>query len=205
MEDLKDIIAKNLVELRTKAHFTQLELAEKINYTDKAVSKWERGEAIPDLRVLVKLAEIYNITVDDIVTPHTERKIRPKMNTVTKRVLIALLSVGLVWFIATVLFMIFFFIPVTEKYAYLVFICAPFACSIPLIVFSVKWGNWITHTLACSLLVWSLALIFHIFVITFTSFDKIFFIYIVAGVFELLVIFWFILRKFYKRKGINKK
>lgn len=198
MEDLKDVIAKNLVELRSKAHLTQLELAEKINYSDKAVSKWERGEALPDLRVIVKIAQIYNITVDDIVKPHNE-KIKPKMNTVKKRLLISLLSVGLVWFIATVMFMIFFFIPVTESYAYLVFICAPFACSIPLIVFSAKWGNWITHTLSCSLLVWSVAIIFHIFVITFTSFDKMFIIYIVAGVFELLVIFWFILRKFYKR------
>lgn len=78
MEDLKDTVAKNLVELRTKAGFTQLELAEKINYTDKAVSKWERGEAMPDLRVLVKIADIYNITVDDIVSPHTERRIKPK-------------------------------------------------------------------------------------------------------------------------------
>ena len=200
MEDLKDIIAKNLVELRTRAHFTQLELAEKINYTDKAVSKWERGEAIPDLRVIIKLAEIYNISVDDIVTDHHEKRIRPKMNTVKKRLLITMLSVGLVWFIATVLFMIFYFIPTTEDYAYLVFICAPFACSIPLIVFSSKWGNWITDALSCSLLVWSLAIIFHIFVITFTSFDKIFFIYIVAGVFEILIIWWFMLRRVLKRK-----
>lgn len=200
MEDLKDIIAKNLVELRTRAHFTQLELAEKINYTDKAVSKWERGEAIPDLRVLIKLAEIYNISVDDIVTPHHEKKIRPKMNTVKKRILITMLSVGLVWFIATVMFMIFYFIPKTEDYAYLVFIAAPFVCSIPLIVFSAKWGNWIMDAIACSLLVWSLAVIFHIFVITFTSFNKIFFIYIVAGVFEVLIIGWFMLRHVIKRK-----
>lgn len=200
MEDLKDIVAKNLVELRTKAGFTQLELAEKINYTDKAVSKWERGEALPDLRVLIKLAEIYNITVDDIVSPHTVKKIKPKMNIGKKRLLITMLSVGLVWFIATVIFMIFFFIPATDEYAYLVFICAPFVCSIPLIVFSAKWGNWITDTLACSLLVWALAVIFHIFVITFTSFDKIFFIYIVAGVFELLIIWWYMLRRVLKRK-----
>lgn len=200
MEDLKDVIAKNLVELRTKAHFTQLELAEKINYTDKAVSKWERGEAIPDLRVIIKLAEIYNISVDDIVTAHHEKKIRPKMNTVKKRLLITMLSVGLVWFIATVMFMIFYFIDATENHAYLVFIFAPFVCAIPLIVFSVKWGNWITNMLACSLLVWTLAVIFHIFVITFTSFDKIFFIYIVAGVFEILIIWWFMLRRLLKRK-----
>lgn len=200
MEDLKDTVAKNLVELRTKAGFTQLELAEKINYTDKAVSKWERGEAMPDLRVLVKIADIYNITVDDIVSPHTERRIKPKMNTGKKRLLITMLSVGLVLFIATLVFMIFFFIPATEKYAYLVFICAPFVCSIPLIVFSAKWGNWITDTLACSLLVWSLAIIFYLFVRAFSSFDKMYFIYIVAAAFEALVIGWFLLRRVLKKK-----
>lgn len=201
---MKDVIAKNLVELRTKAHLTQLELAEKINYSDKAVSKWERGEAVPDLRVLIKIADIYNITVDEIVrAPAEGRHIFPRLNTATKRILIAALSAGLVWFIATVIFMIFYFISATDGYAYLSFVCAPFVCSIPLIVFSAKWGNWITHTAACSLLVWSLAVIFHIFVITFSSFNKIFVIYIVAGVFELLVIFWFLLRKFYKRKAIK--
>ena len=201
MEDLKDIIAKNLVELRTKAGFTQLELAEKINYTDKAVSKWERGEAIPDLRVIIKLAEIYNISVDDIVTKHPERKIRPKMHTGKKRLLITMLSAGLVWFIMTVIFMIFFFIDTTDAYAYLVFVCAPLVCAIPLIVFSAKWGNWITNTLACSLLVWSFAAIFYAFVKEFApSFDKIYVIFIVAGVFELLIIWWYMLRRVLKRK-----
>ena len=66
MNDIKDTIAKNLTELRTRAGFTQLQLAEKLNYSDKAVSKWERGEAVPDLRVLVKLSEIYGVTVDDM-------------------------------------------------------------------------------------------------------------------------------------------
>ena len=198
MEDLKDIVAKNLVELRARAGFTQLELAEKINYTDKAVSKWERGEALPDIRVLVRIAEIYNITVDDIVSQHTVKKIRPKMHIGKKRLLITMLSVGLVWFIATLVFMGLFFFDV--EHPYLVFVCTPFVCSIPLIVFSAKWGNWITDTLACSLLVWSLAAIFHVFVIKLTSFNKIYFIYIVAGVFELLIIWWFMLRRVLKRK-----
>ena len=199
MEDLKDIVAKNLVELRAKAGFTQLELAEKINYTDKAVSKWERGEALPDIRVIVKIAEIYNITVDDLLSPHTVKKIKPKMNVGKKRLLITLLSIGLVWFIATLVFMGLFFFDV--KYPYLAFICAPFVCAIPLIVFSSKWGNWITDTLACSLLVWALAVIFHVFTITFSDFNKIYFIYIVAGVFELLIIGWFMLRRVIKKKN----
>ena len=111
MDELKETIAKNLVQLRTEARLTQLQLAEMLNYSDKAVSKWERGDAIPDLRVLIKLANIYNITVDDIISSSAhERMVKPKMNTGKKRALIIALSVGLCWFVATVLFMIFFFI-----------------------------------------------------------------------------------------------
>ena len=200
MDELKETIAKNLVELRAEGKLTQLQLAEKLNYSDKAVSKWERGEAIPDIRVLVKLAEIYNITVDDIISPPHVRKVKPKMNTGKKRLLITLLSAGLVWFIATVVFMIVFFVPSTADCAYLVYVCAPFVCAIVLTVFSVLWGNWITNTFTCSLIVWTAAVIFHVFVRTFSDFDKIYFLYIVAGVFEVLILLWFPFRKLYKRK-----
>lgn len=200
MDELKETIAKNLIQLRTHAGFTQLQLAERLNYSDKAVSKWERGEAIPDLRVLIQLAALYNISVDDIVSPSAEKAVKPKMNVHKKRLLITLLSTGLVYFIATVIFMIFFFIPATEKYAYLTYVCAPFVSAIPLTVFSAKWGNWITNAAASSLLIWTAAIIFHIFVIKLSDFDKIYFIYIVAGVFEVLIILWFILRKLYKRR-----
>lgn len=201
MDELKETISKNLVQLRTQAHLTQLQLAEMLNYSDKAVSKWERGEAIPDLRVLIQLAKIYNITVDDIISPASAEKIvKPKLNTGTKRILITLLSVGLVWFIATVIFMVLFFVPATEGYAYLSFIVAPFVSSIVLTVFSAKWGNRITNTVACSLILWTFVLIFHIFVITFTDFTKIYILYIVASVFEVLIILWFTFRWITKRK-----
>lgn len=201
MDELKATIARNLVQLRTKAHLTQLQLAEMLNYSDKAVSKWERGEAIPDLRVLIRLAQIYNIRVDDIITSSTAEKIvAPKLNLGKKHVLITLLSVGLALFVATVLFMIFYFIPATEHYAYLVYIVAPFACSIILTVFSAKWGNRLTNAISTSLILWTFALIFHIFVITFTDFTKIYFVYIVAAGFEVLIILWFSLRRILPRR-----
>ena len=72
MSDLKEIIAANLTRLRQEVGLTQLQLADMLNYSDKAVSKWERGESIPDLRVLIQLAEIYHITLDDIVREQPE-------------------------------------------------------------------------------------------------------------------------------------
>ena len=71
MDELKKIIAKNLVAYRKQAHFTQAELAEKLGYSDKNVSKWERAEGVPDVLVLHQLAEMYNVTVNDFFVDRT--------------------------------------------------------------------------------------------------------------------------------------
>ena len=67
IKDIKEIVASNLVKYRKEANLTQSQLAEKINYTDKAISKWERGESSPDTDNLIALASLYNITLDDLL------------------------------------------------------------------------------------------------------------------------------------------
>ena len=64
MKDLRKIIGDNLTELRKRRGLTQLELAEKFNYTDRAVSKWENGDTLPDVEVLYQLCEYYGVTMD---------------------------------------------------------------------------------------------------------------------------------------------
>jgi transcriptional regulator with XRE-family HTH domain len=198
MEDLKDIIAKNLIRLRQDAGLTQLQLAEMLNYSDKAVSKWERGESIPDLRVLIQLADIYHITVDDIVKDKPESVVKPKLNIGKKHALITLLSVGLVWFVATGLFAIFSFIAPIKDYAYIVYVIAPFASAIVLTVFAALWGTRIMSAIACSLIVWTLVLLVHILIAVFaniSSFLQVYPLYIAAVVFQILIILWFTFRK----------
>ncbi len=203
MDDLKDVIAKRLVELRTQAKLTQLQLAEMLNYSDKAVSKWERGEAIPDIRVLIKIAEIYGVSLDDIVKEETiTTPVQPKKQINGRHIFITALAAVLVWFIATGIFMVFYFIDPTEKYSYLVFVVAPLPTAIVLLVFSVVWGNRLTNAISSSLVVWSCAVIFHVFVETFApEFIKIYFIYIVAAVFEILLILWFAYRWYVSKHG----
>ena len=109
MEDIKVNVASNLLKLRANAGITQADLAAKINYTDKAVSKWERAESLPDVAVLKNIADIFGVTVDYLITPHDkweqppvsakELKFRP--NAVISIVLISIISV------ATLLFIIF--------------------------------------------------------------------------------------------------
>ncbi len=70
LAELKLISASNIIRLRTEAGMTQAELGAKLNYSDKTISKWERGEAIPDAFVLTELAEIFGVTVDFILSSH---------------------------------------------------------------------------------------------------------------------------------------
>lgn len=200
--DLKDVIAKNLAELRSKAQLTQLQLAEMLNYSDKAVSKWERGDAIPDLRVLIKLTEIYGITLDDIVKSEgVSPTIEPKKHVSGKRGFIVALSAVLVWFIATGIYMILYFIMPTPNAA-LIFAVAPLPTAIVLTVFSGLWGNRVTNALSSSGIVLSSALMIHIFVWRFApQFKQIFLVWVVAAVFEILVVLWFTYRWYVDKKA----
>ena len=72
LSELKLVFASNLIRLRSKAGMTQAELGAMLNYSDKSVSKWERGEAIPDAWVLTRLAEIFGVTVDYLLSSHSK-------------------------------------------------------------------------------------------------------------------------------------
>ena len=77
MDELKLIFASNLIRLRTAAGMTQAELGEQLNYSDKSISKWERGEAIPDAAVLKRMSEIFGVTVDYLLDEHDAGQAAP--------------------------------------------------------------------------------------------------------------------------------
>jgi len=68
MEEINVIIGKNLSTLRKQAKLTQMELAEKFNYSDKSISKWEAGDSMPSIEILSELAKFYGVTLDYLVT-----------------------------------------------------------------------------------------------------------------------------------------
>lgn len=74
MDDFKKIVAQNITKLRTASDMTQAELGEKLNYSDKSISKWERADALPDAFVLKNMAEIFGVTVDYILSEHNENE-----------------------------------------------------------------------------------------------------------------------------------
>lgn len=106
MDNLNLIIAGNLAELRKKQGLTQLELAEKLNYSDKAVSKWEQGESLPGIEVLYKLSRIYGVSLDEIAGKPL-KKASAVPGAAKKHSIITLLSVLAVWLCATLFYIAF--------------------------------------------------------------------------------------------------
>ena len=101
-EKLKLQIGSNIASYRKRAGLTQAGLAEKLNYSDKAVSKWERGESFPDLYVLKQLADFYEVTIDLLIdTPKEPEKPKRELKLNVKRSAISLCSIGLIWLVAT--------------------------------------------------------------------------------------------------------
>ena len=109
LEELKLVAAGNIINLRTAAGMTQAELGAKLNYSDKSISKWERGEAIPDAFVLTQMAQLFGVTVDYILSSHTAweppvTKEDPKTDVVYSTTVIIAISVLGVWTLALTAF-----------------------------------------------------------------------------------------------------
>ncbi len=190
MENLKEIVSKNLTILRQNAKLTQLELANKLKYSDKSVSKWERGESLPDLEVLVKLSEIYDVPLNTFIEKNSS-KIIPKRLKNMSHTMISLLSSGLVFFVASIVFAIMFMIPSTKAISWISFVYAIPISAIVLLILSIKWKNYLNQALFCSAIVWG----FIISICISINLSDIWSLCVIGAVLELLIIFWFILRK----------
>ncbi len=157
MADLKETVAEHLIALRKEAGLTQAELASQINYSDKAVSKWERAEGMPDLSVLVALSQLFGVSLDFFVGNGEKRASRvPSSSRQRKnRGIITALSVSLVWLIATMIFVSVGICSCTIGLFWLSFVYAVPVTFIVLLVFNCIWGNLRLNYLYISCLVWT--------------------------------------------------
>lgn len=157
MKDLKLIIADNICELRKKKGLTQAELAEKLNYTDKAVSKWERGESVPDISVLKNIADLFNVSLDYLVTEYHEKGNTKKTFDRTQknnRIAITIISIFLVALVATLMYVILNR-PLSDEKALMAFVFAVPVGLIVWLVFNSLWFNKRRNFIIISLLMWT--------------------------------------------------
>ena len=177
---LKAVIAANIAELRKKNGMTQQDLAAKLNYTDKAISKWERGESIPDVLVLKQIADMYGVTVDYLLNDvHEETKpavpedttddTLKKRQSLRTRGFVTGMSVLLVWIAALVLFIVFDTASLDYRSNWVVFACAVPASFIVWLVMNSIWFNRRRNYLIISLLMWSILALIYIPVLLFAD------------------------------------
>lgn len=159
MEDLEQIVAQNLTDLRKSRNWTQAELAEKLNYSDKSISKWERGEALPDLKVLYRMSELFEVPLDYFTTEDAatrrEQTEAPKSE-VGFRIGVELLLVSAVWLVAISLFAFGSTFQPFAKNAWIVLIWAVPASAYVFVFFSIRWKFRVCAIVFQSILCWTL-------------------------------------------------
>ena len=210
IENLKSIITSNLIKYRKQAGLTQAQLASKLGYSDKTVSKWEREEGVPDIYILKQIADLYNITVNDLISssPVTiGEKIKEKTTkflTGRNKLLITLLAIGIVWFVAVTTYVILdLAIPdisgalLANVYVYAI----PISCIVA-IVFNSLWGKKRINFILVSALIWTTTL--SLFLTLKDYLDKISELFIIAIPLQVLTILFFLLEKRKHIKETNK-
>lgn len=160
MEDLKPIIAKNIMTLRLEAKLTQSELADRLNYSDKAISKWERAESMPDITVLKAIADQFGVHLDYLVREEHDDPEPPAFIPDRHRnhMVITSLSVLLVWFVMTLVYVVLDVIPLPFTRHWLTFLYGIPVTAIVWLVFNSIWFNPRRNYFIISLLAWSVLL-----------------------------------------------
>ncbi|MBQ1474939.1 MAG: helix-turn-helix domain-containing protein [Ruminococcus sp.] len=197
MDDLKKVVAGNIIKLRTSMNLTQAQLGEKLNYSDKSISKWERGESVPDVFVLKTIADMAGVTVDYIITPHDpdeEVQIEAKGPRYSRRFITLTVLAG-IWALAVLVFVVLWLCGI---FNWLVFIYAIPVSLITLLVLNSVWGDRSWNLYIISGLVWGIICSIYLTAIRF-NWWQLFLLGIPA---QIIIIFAFSIRR-KPKKAVN--
>ena len=201
-KSLEQIIADNLVYYRKASGLTQLEVAEKFNYSDKSISKWERAEGMPDILVLKALADFYDIRVDDFFK---EEKAKIKMTRKSKRWFIFGLSETLVWLVFGIFFTVFS-IFLRDVFAWwLLFVYAAAASAILAVVWAGIYHKRLYQLIATSCIVWTTIASIYLTALMVqlrngAANPNLWLLFLIGVPLEVLAILWYFLRKNLKKR-----
>ncbi len=208
MTDLKPVVAKNVADLRRAAEMTQAELAERLHYSDKAVSKWERGESLPDIAVLKEIAALFGVTVDWLLEEeHTASELpvpaaqsapeeegkgwRGFLRCWTRNhLIITLLSVSLVWLLAMCAHVGGSIAVTGAGRLWLAYIYALPLSAVVLLIFNSIWGMRRGNYFIISVLLWTFLLSLFL---TFTV-EKMWLVFLLGIPGQCIILLWSRLR-----------
>ncbi len=196
MEREKSLLATNLTTLRKAEKLTQLELAEILSYSDKSISKWENGDTVPDLDTLIALSNFYNVALDTLckkeldasTAQRNQAEGAKKRRAMTRnKIIIALLSISLVWFTAT-----FVYVQLLLIYHYnywMAFVwAAPLSCLV-VVIFCAIWSSPKPIIAAVSALVWATLFALHLNFVSL-GFDNFATLYFLGIPIQIALILW---------------
>lgn len=174
INELKYNVAQNIYYLRTINHMTQSELGEKLNYSDKAISKWERAEGMPDAYVLHRISELFGVSVDYLINEHNEqdKKIEAKPAKDLKRLIATIVLWGII--AVAILLMVVLYLTTDNFYWQIIIYSLPVTFIVQ-IVLSCVWWRGRGSFLFASLLIWAILGIVYVALLRY-NFWEIFFI-----------------------------
>ena len=186
-QEFRKTVADNIAYYRRREGMTQGELAAKLHYSDKSVSKWERAESVPDAYVLMQIADCFGVTIADLT-----RSGDPAVTDAAKvhKTFIPILAIGLVWVAASLIFFVLKLTIPDFTRSYIVFIYAlPVSCIIGT-VFACLWYGMLSRAVWTSGVLWS---IFLSILLTFPT-AKVLYLLILCVILQVLFILWFLMR-----------
>ena len=200
-EKLKQYLGVHIMTHRKSLGLTQAGLAEKLNYSDKAVSKWERGESIPDVLTLMQLAELFGVKVDDLladpdrlpentgaVVGTMEKAVEKTLKRKADKRIILNLSTLLVWFVALFAFVVISSLGIEKSW--IAFIYAIPADAIVRLSLLSAWRDFRWNKTLISLLVWGCLLSVYLSLLLFMG-ENVWKVFLLGIPGQLAVLMWF--------------
>lgn len=195
MNDLKELISYNIQNLRKKKKLTQVEFANELHYSDKAISKWERAESIPDVVVLKQIADFFGVSLDYLLSEHNsnnESLIITKQSNEPSRInklWLSLLSASSVWLIGTIVFTIIALFLHLYKW-FIFYICVPITILL-FLIFNSIWGKKRRNYFIVSCFVWSILLCIYLCFLKYNPWQ----IFILGIPAQVIILLWSKLKK----------
>ncbi len=212
-EKMKLQIGGNIAAYRKKTGLTQAGLAEKLNYSDKAISKWERGESVPDVLTMMQLAQLFDVNVnvlleDPNALPDNPGMIQRAMSQVSEKALkrkadkniILALSSTLVWFVALLIFVVLTTLSI--PCGWMAFIYALPVNAIVLLSLRSAWHDFRRNSPLISCIVWGCLLSIYLSLLVYCKFHaELVFLLGIPG--QIAILLWF--RMFHPAKGSQEE
>ena len=154
MKEIKDVIAQNLIDLRKSRNLTQNDLAEKLNYSDNTISRWEHGEITPSIEMLDKIAKLFDVPIESLIKENVlQNSKKENKKFILNQIASTLLCICMVWFIAAVCY--FYIETFQEKSLWIIFVWTVPISFLILVLFSLKLKNRILIFIFSTLLIWT--------------------------------------------------